>query len=104
MYPLDQIDIDSIQEKLDLSPLVDFVIHKDYSGRGMNGRKCFGIELQEGDTAWELAMALGCEADSDGDWMLTPPKVDSLGRNTIYYWPNVEVRCGSDESDEEEQE
>jgi hypothetical protein len=36
--------------------------------------------------------------------MLTPPKVDSLGRNTIYYWPNVEVRDDSDDSDDEEQE
>ena len=100
MYAIDQIDVDSIEEKLDMSPLVDFVIHKDYSGRGMNGKKCFGIELQEGDSAWELAMALSGNADSDGDWMLTPPKVDSLGRNTIYYWPNVEVRDESDEEDE----
>jgi hypothetical protein len=101
MYAIDQIDVDSIEEKLTLSPLVDFIIHKDYSGRGMNGKKCFGIELQEGDAAWELAMALGGAADCDGEWMLTPPKVDSLGRNTIYYWPNVEVR---DDSDDEEQE
>ena len=33
--------------------------------------------------------------------MLTPPKVDSLGRNTIYYWPNVEVRDDSDDEDED---
>jgi hypothetical protein len=102
MYPLDQIDIDNIQEKLDLSQLTDFIIHKDYSGRGMNGRKCFGIELQEGDSAWELAMALGGAADCDIDWMLLPPKVDNMGHNLIYYWPNVEVRDDSDDEDEDE--
>lgn len=104
MYTIDQVDIKSIEEKLELSQLTDFVIHKGYSGRGMNGKKCFGIELQEGDSAWELAMALGGAADCDIDWMLLPPKVDNLGRNLIYYWPHVEVMDESDEEDEEDED
>lgn len=102
MYAIDQIDVDSIQEKLELSPLVDFIIHKDYSWQ--DGKTCFAIELQEGDTSWELAMALSGDASNDGDWMLTPPKEDKIGKKTIYYWPNVEVRGGYIEDNDMDQE
>ena len=62
-----------------------------YSGRAMYGKQCVSIS---GDSAseWGLAVAVASECRVEG---LDPrdipePRVDSLGRGFVLYWPHYE--------------
>jgi hypothetical protein len=82
------------------------VIRKDYSGRGMYGRTCLGIvvdnqsdfiafikELADRYYAGEGAYAeLSEEMREFYDNYLEAVTQDSMGRATIYYWPRVQVQ------------
>jgi hypothetical protein len=71
----------------------------DYSGRGMYGATCFAIITD--DSAWRLVSDLQRALDDsdDGDEYYAAleylvehePRVDSLGLDTIYYWPGLHV-------------
>lgn len=78
---------------------------RSYSGRGMYGRSCLGVVasnvlemfadmLNEVDTSAEED-----EISLVGD-MMRNAVTDSMGRDTIVYWPNIEPP--SEDSDDEE--
>lgn len=54
-------------------------IYKGYSGKGMFGRRCYGISCQSSGRVIELAGCIG----------LRGAAVDSLGLGTIVYWPDM---------------
>lgn len=63
----------------------------DYSGRGMYGGKCFGIVA---DTAryTKFMMLLFADLDRDQAWeMVDQVCTDSMGFDTIFYFPGVFV-------------
>jgi len=53
-----------------------------YSGRGMFGATCFSIT---GGTS-DLVRFLRALDDEDAD-ELVDPSTDSMGRDTVFYWP-----------------
>jgi hypothetical protein len=54
-----------------------------YSGRGMYGRQCVAVPLENLSELFQLGKALGRGAPE--------PKTDSLGLGIIAYWPWFEV-------------
>lgn len=80
--------VNSTAEAFHLTP------YPRYSGRGMYGRECFGVYGTPSGFA-SFMFALGCltgEADGEfdniereiGSGVL---RIDSLGLDTIFYWP-----------------
>lgn len=68
---------------------------RSYSGRGMYGRECVGIELRQGTSQFgvgvavaNMALTLGYE-DLAEDLMDLRVASDSMGLDTIVYFPNV---------------
>ncbi len=61
-----------------------FYDHRPYSGRGMFGAECVGLDLEGEGDLWNVAYALG---KSGAD--IKAPRVDSMGRGIIAYWPSV---------------
>ncbi|AWN03679.1 hypothetical protein PBI_JACE_59 [Gordonia phage Jace] len=78
---------------------------RTYSGRGMFGRECLALVGSGGSGAptefmFDLAVALSTDGDGDVElWdvreritaLANDMRTDSLGRSTVYYWPNVTV-------------
>jgi hypothetical protein len=69
----------------------DGSIYHDYSGRAMYGKECIGITTSKPFKAIELAAQYG----------ITGAKMDSMGLDSIVYWPNIK---SVEELSEEEQE
>lgn len=62
---------------------------RSYSGRGMCGHACVAVVIEGRDDLWALAQAL---ADEGFPASRVPAgRTDALGRNTIIYWPRVEM-------------
>ena len=60
------------------------LIPQPYSGRGMYGKQCLAVALDEGQTLWHLAIAIGQQLESPPE-----PKTDTLGYGLIAYWPDI---------------
>jgi hypothetical protein len=82
----------------ELGELLDGDVRTDYSGRGMMGTECFGIVTSQ--TGWDLSRTImdivGEEGNSEVDDAVVylsehEPRTDSLGMDTIYYWPGLTV-------------
>lgn len=83
----------------ELGDILDGDVHTDYSGRGMMGTECFGIATTQ--TGWDLSRAVqdaldNGEEGADNTYALEylsehEPRTDSLGLDTIYYWPGLTV-------------
>jgi hypothetical protein len=94
--------IDNLVDGYDYDP-DDF--RMDYSGRSMYGRTCFGY-TGDGISLFVFHLAVAIHrADTDGDdpdmhdletmiQAIGEPVTDSLGRGTIFYWPNVAYSAG----------
>jgi hypothetical protein len=96
-----QHDVDIISSQLtDIE--IEFSIHTEYSGREMYNAKCFGIITDE--SAFNLGFGINQVMTNIKE--LHPdlydkmeyifcnnfsPKVDSMGKSMIYYWPQIEV-------------
>lgn len=91
-----------------------YSLYKDYSGRGMYGKKCVGVTC---GSAMKLAAAVmeecaGLVGDEDFDMSeiaddFRRASTDSMGRDMIVYFPGVEWEGededdGEDESDEDD--
>ena len=65
-----------------------------YSGRGMSGRVCLGVEIARGqlfELGFEMARALYYDRDPAG--AITPvPQLDAMGHGVIAYWPAATVQ------------
>jgi hypothetical protein len=55
-----------------------------YSGRGMSGKQCVGVVVEGDDDLWEIAQDFAISGLE-----IQAPRTDSLGLDTILYWPNV---------------
>lgn len=66
-------------------------LDRSYSGRGMYGKRCYGIVLPE---AGELVYRVMESAAREG---FSAARTDSLGLGTIVYWPNMEAAPADDE-------
>lgn len=83
---------------------------RSYSGRGMFGRSCVGVEVGRGVSAFQLAAAIAV-ALLDGDVDEGPSDVedlarlrvceDSMGLDSIVYFPQVEWPVAKEEDDED---
>lgn len=69
---------------------------RSYSGRGMYGKTCLGIDCELGELL-TLALELGALTAEPGPiggaartLRLDRVSTDSMGRGTIYYWPGIE--------------
>lgn len=83
---------------------------RDYSGRGMYGRNCIGIDVDTTGDVMKIAALLidgGFSTDEIielGEGMTT----DSMGRGMIVYWPGIKLTTEEvaalrkDEDDEDE--
>ena len=55
---------------------------KAYSGRAMFGAECVSIRIESDSELWDLGVAIG-RADLD----VRAPRIDTLGRGLVAYWP-----------------
>lgn len=65
---------------------------RSYSGRGMYGKTCVGLEVNTAGEAMEIAAWAVLNADGDSRdvaRMLGRAREDSMGRGVILYWPTV---------------
>lgn len=94
---LSEQQMDEIEEALalvgvDSSP-------DSYSGRGMYGQQCLGIDFDDMGEAFRFALLLG----DDLAGILARPSFDSMGLGIVAYWPNVEAPEVADEDDEDDE-
>jgi hypothetical protein len=68
---------------------------RTYSGRGMNGALCLGVEIPRG-ALFELGYEMARSVYSDcvfADTSIVPaPHTDSMGHDMIAYWPSAKVQ------------
>lgn len=85
---------------LDAAEYAGVEIREDYSGRAMYGERCIGIVGDVADLVRVVAEAQAIvtqEAEEDSLSPLTSatripgPKSDSMGREAIFYWPDLRV-------------
>lgn len=74
---------------------------RSYSGRGMFGRSCIGIDLERGESAVGAALkiAAACDTIEEVEYLyraLKDAREDSMGLGTIVYWPDMEWPKTSD--------
>ena len=67
---------------------MDDVLRTDYSGRGMYGDKCFGLVCSEGELLRFIVHL--AQRGEDVNW-IDSVRSDSMGRSTIWYWPQVQL-------------
>lgn len=67
----------------EVADLVVGTVRRDYSGRGMFGAKCWGIECRSKDAAGEC-LRLTLKKLIEG-WAY-----DDMGKGCIVYWPGIE--------------
>lgn len=70
----------------------DLEIHPAYSGRGMYGKTCWGIAGSFADL-FEASMEIARILRSQG-LDLPAPARDSMGLDSIWYWPKVPGASG----------
>lgn len=71
----------------------EYRLYEGYFGRGMFGRKCLGVVVQNGDSFMNFLMELTKYFDEHGienaDLELEGVSYDSLGMDTIVYFPCI---------------
>jgi hypothetical protein len=77
----------------------DTITVRPYSGRCMYGRECIGIVTQN---PLKVLQEIAHTAGEEGIRMPAHVEWDSMGRETIVYWPYVEYQGEFDEESEEE--
>jgi hypothetical protein len=83
-----------------------FTLMPDYSGRGMYGRTCIALVGNTGDllrfTA-ELAQ-IGDDTDTEAadtlQIMADTVRTDSLGYDTVFYFPGITLESEADDNDQ----
>jgi len=84
---------------------------RSYSGRGMFGRNCFGVEVEDPNSVIpDIIMAYARDKADDGYMvhinvieeileLLVRPHTDSMGRDVILYWPRIKWEEDEDEDE-----
>ena len=70
---------ETIETLSEVADLVDGEIRSDYSGRGMYGQRCYGIECADPIPCIEHAAMQG----------ITGANYDQMGLDYIVYWPRI---------------
>jgi hypothetical protein len=96
------LKLSTVEEALDIASIwEDYDIRKDYSGRGMYGKTCFGITFRRGGDSYRFmaavtaALIAGSEIDEetgeDGQdvalELADAATADSMGLGMILYFP-----------------
>ena len=72
-----------------------YELYEGYSGRGMFGRKCLGVVIRELDSFMDFIIKLTRYLDDNGvedtNFSIEGASYDSLGLDTIVYFPRIEV-------------
>lgn len=63
----------------EIAEIVGGTLRNDYSGRGMYGETCYGIDCQSSTDCIETAAQFGIKG----------AKVDNMGKSWIVYWPHL---------------
>lgn len=72
---------------------------RSYSGRGMMGKTCLGIVVDDANELFELFYNLGAR---DREMPSGHVRTDNMGFSTIYYWPYEEYVESEEDFDEDE--
>jgi hypothetical protein len=72
---------------------------RSYSGRGMYGKSCIGIETDEQTDVFTLGFIVGQALCGEDVGHLPPCKTDSMGTDMIVYWPDLAWPESADEED-----
>lgn len=73
---------DELREAVEeLASAVGGEYNDGYSGRGMCGAECVGIDCDDADSVIERAREFG----------LPRPSVDNMGKGYICYWPSIKA-------------
>lgn len=64
---------------------------REYSGRGMYGRKCVGVTLSDASDLFALGAGLADYCDEESLPYFPNPTTDSMGRGIIAYWPRFGI-------------
>lgn len=68
---------------------------RTYSGRGMSGRVCLGVEIPRSalfELGYEMARAVYSEIVFADTSIVPAPCTDSMGHDIIAYWPGATVQ------------
>jgi hypothetical protein len=78
-------------------------VRTDYSGRGMYGKTCVGIVVDDVDLL-ELGAAIAetIEDEELRKALISGSRTDSMGYSTIVYWSRVTCSDAPEEDDEDE--
>ncbi len=90
--------IETIQ---DLASEIDGAELRSYSGRGMYGKQCLGIDMDSMADAFRFALMV---EDEDLTVALSNPCFDSMGLGIIVYFPNVEAPEGIDDDEDDDED
>jgi len=68
---------------------------RSYSGRGMDGALCLGVEIPR-NSLFELGYEMARSVYRDTIWsdtsIIPGPHTDSMGYDMIVYWPGAKVQ------------
>jgi hypothetical protein len=68
---------------------------RSYSGRGMSGELCLGVEIPRG-ALFELGYEMARAVYSGNIWVdvsiVPAPHLDNMGGDMIAYWPGAKVQ------------
>jgi hypothetical protein len=76
---------------------------KSYSGRGMNGALCLGVEIPRNslfELGYEMARAVYSESIWANTSIVPAPHTDSMGHEMIAYWPSAKITCPIEDMEE----
>jgi hypothetical protein len=82
-----------VLELLENTSFVDSI--RSYSGRGMNGALCLGVEIPRNslfELGYEMARAVYSESIWADTSIVPAPHTDSMGHDIIAYWPSAKVQ------------
>jgi len=74
-----------------------------YSGRGMYGKKCVAINVERGQSIWEIAIQVFKENEDIAEQVGTPTE-DDMGLGAVFYWPNLPYEGKSDNEEEDSED
>jgi hypothetical protein len=76
---------------------------RSYSGRGMEGKLCLGVEIPRNslfELGYEMARAVYSEAIWADTSIVPAPHTDSMGHDMIAYWPSAKITCPIEDMEE----
>jgi hypothetical protein len=76
---------------------------KSYSGRGMNGALCLGVEIPRNslfELGYEMARSVYRDAIFADTSIVPAPHTDSMGCDMIAYWPSAKIQCPIEDMEE----